>query len=424
MKNLRSSYWNKVFSVFSGAAVAQAIPIIGSLLIARVYAPDAFGAYSTWLGISLVLTVCLTYRLEAAFGLEPDGQTRTELVVATIVLVLLTGLVLGIGALIVYLTINSFPGDVPPVLMLLLVPQSVGAALSLIWQSWAANNGDIKSLSLIRIVQALLITVLQIVIGLVDATAVSLSMAQVIGVWVGVLFSLLIMPLGSALPRTLTELCRLLARVWNKYRRFPTLALPADLINSAAAQMPVIVLGSRFGPDVAGYYALATRMMGAPISILGGAVRDVFKRTANEDYRKLGNCRKIYVNTFWVLLSLSALMVAVIIPFAEDIFSIFFGANWAMGGVMASWLVPMYALRFMASPLSYTFYIVQKQNVDLLWQIGLLVITIFALFAFNKYEQVIVYYSAGYAFMYVIYLTLSFKYSTNKTRSMINKEQK
>jgi len=405
------SYWKKVMSVFSGMAIAQAIPLLGSLLIARIYAPDSYGVYATWLGVSQILTVGISYRLEAAFGLEADGKTRTELVAATVILILLTGGALCVVlAVLLLLGIGSSWNVMPTTLLWLLLPQSTGMALSLAWQSWAANNGAFKKLNLIRINQAFLITSMQVIAGLFYPNAASLAIAQTLAAWLNLLLCLKIMPIrGAVSVEGLRAWHHFVCHYLEKYRRFPTLSLPADLINTTAAQMPVILIGSRFGTEIAGYYALATRMMGAPVSLLGGAVRDVFKRAANEEFRTLGHCRPIYQRTFWVLLGMSLAMIIVVILFAEPLFIWTFGAQWTMAGVMTAWLIPMYALGFMASPLSYTFYITQKQNIDLTWQSGLFVMTALTLFAFDSYRQTLLSYSAGYAFMYGIYLTLSWR---------------
>jgi len=405
-----SSYWKKVASVFSGMAVAQAIPLLGSLLIARIYAPDSYGVFATWLGFSQIVTVSITYRLEAAFGLEADGKTRIELVAVTVALVSLTGCLLYIVMTILALSIGARLDSIPAALVWLLIPQSMGMALSLVWQAWAANNGEFKRLSIIRINQAFLITLIQVVAGLFYPDAVSLAVAQTLAVWLSVVLCLRVMPLRNVVSDAKKRnLFPLIYHYWKKYRRFPMLALPADLINTAAAQMPVILIGSRFGAEIAGYYALATRMMGAPVSLLGGAVRDVFKRAANEEFRMLGHCRSIYQRTFLVLMGLSLVMIIFVIPFAEPIFILAFGAQWALAGVMATWLVPLYALGFMASPLSYTFYIVQKQNIDLAWQIGLFTVTMLTLLVFDFYRQTLLYYSGGYALMYVVYILLSWR---------------
>src|SRR3546814_4688694 len=62
--------------------------------------------------------------------------------------------------------------------------------------------------------------------------------------------------------------------------------------------------------------------------------------------------------------------------FGETAFVLVLGEKWRMAGIIAMWMLPLYSLRFIASPLSYTFYIVDKQHVDLAWQVGLLVMTV------------------------------------------------
>src|SRR5690606_32406141 len=147
-------------------------------------------------------------------------------------------------------------GHMSPALMILLVPMSMGAALSLVWQSWTANNGDVKNLSLIRITQTLCITVLQIIAGWLQPTALVLALAQVAGAWVAVLIAYRLVPFKHALPGSIGQARTLVRDVVARYKRFPLLSLPADLINTVAAQMPIIVLTGRFGPEVAGFYAL------------------------------------------------------------------------------------------------------------------------------------------------------------------------
>lgn len=401
-------------SVFTGAAVAQAVPFLGALVIARLYLPTEFGLFSTWLGISAVLTVCLTFRLEHAFGLERDGGPRDRVVLGTLVLVLLAGLVFLCLTIVAVLAGFSYAG-MSVWLLLLLTPMAVGAAFCQVWQSWAANNGQVRYLSYMRIWQATSVTVLQIAIGWVRPGALELALAQVIGTWVAVVASSILIPSKPALLRVMSRPYTTVRSTLLRYKRFATLSLPADLINVVAAQMPLVVLTSRFGAEVAGLYALTTKMMGAPISLLGTAVRDVFKRSANEEFRQTGSCIRTYLKTFVVLGVASLLMVIVLYPLAEWLFVTLFGEKWRESGVMAIWLLPLFALRFLASPLSYTLYVVQKQNVDLAWQVGLLAMTVATLFPFSTFKSTLICYGAAYAVMYAIYIYLSFRCSKKQT---------
>ena len=188
------------------------------------------------------------------------------------------------------------------------------------------------------------------------------------------------------------------------------LSLPADSINSAAAQLPLLIVGSRFGAENAGLLALTLRVLGAPIALLGSAVLDVFRRRSAASWRVQGHCSEDYTRTFNVLAlgSLAALPLAL---FTEPLFAFAFGERWRMSGTIALWLLPMFALRFVASPLSYLFYVAGKQHVDLAWQCGLLAMTLGTLWLPPSPSAALLAYSAGYSAMYGLYLALSYRYS-------------
>ena len=188
-------------------------------------------------------------------------------------------------------------------------------------------------------------------------------------------------------------------------------ALPADAINAASGQLPLLLIAGRFGAETSGLFALTIRVLGAPIGLLGAAVLDVFKRSASCSYRDKGHCKNEYVRTFWVLLVGGVLLALGVNLVAERLFVVAFGEPWRQAGVIAIWLMPMFALRFVASPLSYVFYIAGKQQVDLVWQCALLAVTIASFMLTSSFEDAIKLYAAGYGLLYVVYALLSYHYS-------------
>jgi O-antigen/teichoic acid export membrane protein len=97
---------------------------------------------------------------------------------------------------------------------------------------------------------------------------------------------------------------------------------------------------------------------------------------------------------------------------AESAFVFLFGETWRQSGVIAVWLVPLFAMRFVASPLSYTFYIAGKQRVDLIWQCTLLIMTLLIFYFLINFEMIIRTYAIGYGCLYILYLVLSYRYSS------------
>lgn len=205
-------------------------------------------------------------------------------------------------------------------------------------------------------------------------------------------------------------------KFWRAKYRFPKLSLPADVINTVAGQLPILIIATRFGADVAGLLAMTVKVLGAPIGLLGRAVLDVFKRHASTAFRARGECRAEYLRTFKVLGLASIVFSCVMFFISESLFAFVFGENWRVSGTIAVWMLPLFAMRFMASPLSYMVYIVGKQHVDLIWQVVLLILTVFSLSLLHPYSLSLQIYSIGYGLLYVIYLFMSYHFSLGDSR--------
>lgn len=403
-----STFWKSVGSVLTGTAIAQIIPVAGTLIIARQYEPDQFGVFSVWLGLVLLLGVVLTGRFEAALAIEHDGEPRRLGLLSTVATACLGAAVALLICLIVMTVAPEISRGLPVSLVAILVPAAFAIALAQTWQSWAAAEGRYRHLSFMRIVQAAAVTLVQILVGCFSPTAFGLASAYLIGLGIGLVLSMFLMPPGR-FPRHMA--IKSISSFWQRHRRLPTFSLPADTINTAAAQLPVLLVAGRFGGEVAGLLAMAMRMLGAPIGLLGKSVLDVFKRHAATSYRERGECRADYVRTFRVLSAASLLFGVVLFFTAEPLFALAFGEKWREAGTIAVWLIPMFAFKFMASPLSYMVYIAAKQHVDLVWQVALLAMTFTALTVPVGHEAALQGYSVGYSLLYVIYLMMSYRFS-------------
>lgn len=394
--------------------VAQSIPLLGSLIIARLYAPAEFGLFSAWLGAVMTASVMVTGRFEVALGVVPDGGPRRFAMVAVLTTVIGVCVALTMVTLLCFWLVPSIR-EIEWGLLLLFLPATLLAAVVQTWQAWAAAEGLYRDLSAIRIAQALGVTGLQILAGWLAPGAVSLAIGHVLGLLAGVCVAACFMPAALHFLRPWSEFWRQIKEFWVTHRRFPLFALPADAINTAAGQLPLLMIAARFGAEASGLFALTIRVLGAPVGLLGAAVLDVFKRTAASSYRDRGNCQEDYVRTFKVLAVLGMLLALGVVLVAEPLFVLAFGEPWRRAGMIASWLMPMFAMRFVASPLSYVFYIAGKQQVDLLWQCALLAMTLAAFVFSSTFETSVSFYAVGYAVLYVVYLFMSYRYSKGES---------
>lgn len=403
-------FWSSVGSVLLGTAAAQAVPVVASLAIARLFSPDAFGSYASWLGLVLLLAVVVTGRFEQSIAIVEPGAPRRAAVRATLATaVLATSILALLTALIVWVVPADRVGMSRP-LLLLVLPAGLAVAVGQVWQSWAAADGAYRELTWLRLLPAVLVAAAQIGVGALLPSAIGLAVAHVGGLLTAVAIGTRMRPLG---PRAASEAS--VRGFWREHRAFPLYSLPADSINTASVQLPVLLVASRFGTEIAGQLALTIRVLGAPIGLLGRAVLDVFKRHAADAYRQRGECRREFVRTLVVLGGASAVSTAAFALVVERLFPFAFGPDWAHAGTIALWLLPLFAFRFIASPLSYMMYIAGKQHVDLVWQLALLGATVLTLRVLDPSDVAIKGYAAAYCALYAISLGMSYHYSSGRT---------
>ncbi len=164
----------------------------------------------------------------------------------------------------------------------------------------------------------------------------------------------------------------------------------------------------------AGLFALTQRVLSAPVALLAASVLEVFKRQSVIDFQAQGNCRDTYRYTFKVLVMLGLGPSLVLLLFSPQLFAWVFGENWRPAGELAQILAPLYFLNFIASPLSYVFFVAGKQKIDLVWQVALFCMTLCAFGGPATLQQSVTWYATGYSLLYVVYLFMSWQYSQNR----------
>jgi O-antigen/teichoic acid export membrane protein len=202
-----------------------------------------------------------------------------------------------------------------------------------------------------------------------------------------------------------------------RYQRFAQYALPADLLSTLASQSPLLFLD-----DVAGgLYAFVQLVLGAPISVVSGSVLDAFKDRAARDYREKGNFADIFDKIARTLVLVSAGPTLLLLTLGPPIFGLVFGADWQEAGLFAQLLAVMYFLKLFVSPLSYSYFIVERQREDFVLHVLVLAGTVGGLWLgiryFDSGRVAVALYSAVYSAAYVLYFFRSRSFSRGVARA-------
>src|SRR5690606_34215664 len=127
--------------------------------------------------------------------------------------------------------------------------------------------------------------------------------------------------------------------------------VPEALFNTAANQLPIIMIAAAAAGPEAAFLFLAMRVMGLPMGLVGRSVAQVYLSEAPERLRQ-GTLPAFTHRTMWTLFKTGApplIAVGVISPFA---FPVVFGEEWTRSGWLVAWMIPWFILQFVATPVA------------------------------------------------------------------------
>ena len=175
--------------------------------------------------------------------------------------------------------------------------------------------------------------------------------------------------------------------------------------NTLSNELPVFFLATYFSSEQLGYYMLANRLIIIPMNLIGTAINKVYFQKASEYFN---NDKKLilplYLNTTKKLIAFGLIPLIVLLLLSPKIVSFVFGNDWADAGVMMQILSIGAFFKFITSPISTTFTILNKQEISFYITIFSLLFRFLAMLYFHESLILMLYaLSASSAAYYMIY---------------------
>jgi len=410
----KSEFSRNVLTLMTGTTIAQAIPIAISPILTRIYTPEDFGLFALYMATVSIISVIATGRYEMAIMLPREDEDVKSIV--KLILILLSTV-----SAFVFLIVYTLNQEITALFenkeisnWLYFLPLSIFlVGLYQVFNYLLIRKKSFKRLAKNKVIVSSSNASAQLAIGLSSASPFGLLFGNLIGYIISIFFII-----KSRIINKYFYLKGLpIRKVASEYKNFPKFDVPSVLLNVIANQIPLFALGKYFGIGVLGYYSLMYKVLMMPISLLSNTILDVFKQRATEDYNKYGNCKNIYVKTLKKLVLLGIIPFSILGLFAADIFSFVFGEQWKVAGEFAQIMTPMFFLNFVVNPLSYTFFIVQKQNINMIGQFTLLCLTLVAIyFGIKLHDEymIVIAFSISYSIIYFIYILISYHFAKGK----------
>jgi O-antigen/teichoic acid export membrane protein len=315
--------FKRVLSFAVSQSAAQVLLLVSALLLARVTDPAMFGLYATFLAQAAIVGTLFTLRFDAVTA---SAANESEAITVALRFVKYACVV---AVPLVFVT-RLFGGGMAFVIV------AVGAttAVASVASSYLLHRRRPVLAATPRIALAFPLFPVQLVLlksdvheaAILGHAACSLGAAVA-----GVVLCVWTTPAESL--RRSRE---------SKVPGRPLFAAAA-IVNQVVNNLPIQLVNNLFGAAIAGYFAVATRMLGAPLMVLGNAVSTALTS-------EIANARVDYKRWFRYAMFGALAFVVVGVCLSHPRVLTVLSEAWAPGWFVVAMLVPVYAARLLAVP--------------------------------------------------------------------------
>lgn len=358
--------------MFAGNAAAQLIVFSSLPVVTRLFDPSVFGLFSSLAAIVMLLTVFGTLKLDLAVIVCSEREVSKLLTFS-----------LGWSFVFSCLLYVFWPEFVDHSWYRYRIYVSVAvfmASTYMLLASLINRAANYVTLSFSKIVQALIIVLVQIGLGIYSPSVESLLLAYSISFALASVF-LLIKEKNRYRNNISIDISYGLLK---KYKNFIVYQTPANAINMLSQNVFLFLLLTFYGPIASGLYALSNRLLLAPSALIGKSTRDVFIQEASRLSNERDKLKEVYYQTTLKLLVIAIPLYSLAAILSYFLFGYVFGADWNDAGILFSALCIWGVGLFSNAPATATINVIGLQKFSLLYEIGSLLLRVFAVYIAYK----------------------------------------
>jgi len=356
-----------VATLASGAALAQALPLLFAPLLTRLYTPADFGVLAVFVAWLSNLAVIATARYDMAVVLPKSEPEAARLML--LALAINTGLLL--------LTLPLFwpwhaaiagllgaPQLAPWLPLLPLGVWLAGAVAA--WTAWNNRQRRYAANAQGRVVQSLGVSLLQVAAGWSGLAAGGLILSQLAGQAIALL-TLARADVAARLPWLRGHDRAALLADARRYREFPLVNTPHAFVVAFQDSLMLALLSALSGAAIVGQYALVLRVLKLPAALVGQAVAQVVFRDLAEAAASGRALSGLLKRAVLVLAALSIVPFGVLALWGGPLFALVFGTPWLAAGEIAANLAPYFAAAFIVGPAFMVPMVIGRQRASFLF---------------------------------------------------------
>lgn len=404
--NIKSDFVKNVFTLLSGATIAQVIALITIPVLTRLYTPEDFGYIAIYLSITNIIAAVSSGRYELAIMLPKKKEDALAIFKGIIRWVAIISIIAFVLMVIVKKSNHKIADFVQPNYFYFLPLSVFTVALSNAYLQWYTRVKKFKLQANAKIVKSAASSGVNIGLGhFFQIKSLGLFFGHIAGQ--ASQFILFVIRFIKEEKKNLKFIDReKVKQQLKENRNFPYFSAPMAFLNAISVDVLIYVLNLFYSTSLVGFYSNANKVINYPLSLISQSFTSVFYQKMTETNKKM----KLYLISYFSNFGIATLAMLPIIFWGEEIFSFVLGNEWSIAGSIAKYLSPLTIASFAMRSVSNIFSLTRRNGTLLIWQILYLTITFIIIFytKSGQFEQMIWYVSLIGSILYIILAVIGF----------------
>jgi O-antigen/teichoic acid export membrane protein len=367
-KLLQRLYFNKDLGVLlSGTLIAQAIPVLVSPMLTRLYTPENFAGLAILMAWFNPLSYLASGRFEIAVLLPKEDEEAKKLVRVSSLWSI------GIALLLLIICILYFVFHTQPYALIPYKSVFITLPFLILFVGnfqpinyWLQRKKQFKAIAINKIIQTTIVIAMTVLFAFFYPNA-GLTLGYTFGWLAMAILSISYLLKDKIIPFQFNW--KEIITLAKKYKEYPIFNGLPSILNAITLSIPVFIIAYYYGKENTGYFNLTRQILFVPTSVIATSFSQVFfERIVShknkgmsvlDDYKKMINVLAIIALSFTIPLLIGG-------PF---LFALVFGKTWAVSGSFAQIIVLSTALQFVVLPLGAVLQTFNKVKLNGLWQI-------------------------------------------------------
>ena len=413
-----------------GNVVGQMIALLGLLVLARIYGPTSLGLWSTFVAYGAIIPFFAGFHYDLGIVIADNERDAVRMAILAILVTALVTFAFLVASQLFFLLHNTMdwgilrdPGRWSQ-LALGYVPYTLGFGVYNAAIAWGMRNRSFLWMMCTRISIPSVTFILQYALqnytfmdnGLIFGTVVTFVILFVWSAWF--------------LHKPLIDLFRSGEPIWSRVKTlaieqhgYPLYAVPRSIIFNCMSQLMIIVVGLFHTMAVVGAFSMAYRAMYAPMVLLGTSLGQALFPSLSEFKSSMHKVEEQITVALRFIGWAYMPVMAFILLYGRETFSLVFGQKWEMAGFYAGYLTMALFGSAITLWLERIFDIMNRQKLHLVLAVVLNLFSIaaymFTYWLTRDADKMIFVWSASMLAYAVIWLSVVYHICGFRQRSLI-----